>query len=187
VHQYGSAGGRPREIGWAGTYRTYRDRFELTEGTGAVMTALWMFDGSALKLSDLQHGECEDAVVWTTHPWVLERSSGSTGGKPSGAYTTTVTAADWAAKRLQGSVGTFILTFTGHTVTLTEPGGGLGFTGSFTLFRDRMEIITTDDTLTAGWTTTGNRLQIADVRAGTCTDCGPYAVVLGSHPWQKTG
>lgn len=187
VHQYGQRPGHAREIGWAGTYRAFRDRFELTEGTGAVMSALWRFDGGALQLSDLQHGECEDAVVWTTHPWVLQLPTSGGGAPPAGSYRTTITAADWAAKGLTGSVGEYTLTVAADTATLTEPDGSLGFTDPVMLFRDRVEIVIGTDTVTATWTATGNRLQLADVGSGDCADCGPYAVVLGSHPWQKTG
>ncbi len=63
----------PREIGWVGSYRVFRDRFELTESNvGHTMSTLWTFDGKKLTLSDMQNGRCDDITVWTTHPWVLK-------------------------------------------------------------------------------------------------------------------
>jgi TRAP-type C4-dicarboxylate transport system substrate-binding protein len=186
VHQYEQRGGSPREIGWAGNYRVFRDRFELTETTGATMTAVWSFDGASLRLSQLQNGECEDAVVWTSRPWVLEQPPDNAAARPSGVYRATVTGADWAAKKLTGQVGDYTLTFTADAVTLTEPDGGRGFTGSFRLFRDRIEIVAGQDTLEATWTATGDRLMLGDVTSAACPDCGPYAVVLAAHPWQRT-
>lgn len=63
----------PREIGWVGSYRVFRDRFELTEsGTRHILSALWKFDGKKLTLSDMKNGGCDDVTVWTTHPWLLK-------------------------------------------------------------------------------------------------------------------
>ncbi len=75
VQLWEQVGAGPREMGWYGSYRVFRDRFELIESPGHSMTTHWAFDGKALTLSDLRNGECGDATVWTTHPWVLKRET----------------------------------------------------------------------------------------------------------------
>jgi TRAP-type C4-dicarboxylate transport system substrate-binding protein len=65
--------GRPelKEVGWTGTYRTYRDTLELLETGRAEPAALtWSLDGKRLQLSDWPFEECDGQVIWVSHPWV---------------------------------------------------------------------------------------------------------------------
>jgi len=66
--------GRPeaKEVGWTGTYRTYRDTFELIEtGFSKGVPLTWSYDGEELRLSDPPlSAECDSVLVWTSHPWV---------------------------------------------------------------------------------------------------------------------
>ncbi|MFG1625285.1 TRAP transporter substrate-binding protein [Kribbella sp. NPDC049227] len=64
--------GTSREIGWAGTFRIFRDQIQLIERTtnGERMTATWSFDGTRLTLTQLNGAKCDSVAVWTTHAWV---------------------------------------------------------------------------------------------------------------------
>jgi hypothetical protein len=70
--------GAPEEIGWAGTFRIFRDQIQLIESrtSGSRMTATWTLDGTLLTLTDLTGGVCGDTAVWTTHPWVRVAGGG---------------------------------------------------------------------------------------------------------------
>jgi len=71
IKQYGYPGGE-KEGGWTGTYRIFRDTFELLEeGTDEPLAMTWSFDGKQLVLSDMRTEFCDHRTVWTTHPWVL--------------------------------------------------------------------------------------------------------------------
>jgi hypothetical protein len=71
VYQYELDPGQPKQIGWQGTYRVYRDTLELSESDSvAVLTTTWSLHGSTLTLSNLRNGGCVDAAVWTRHPWI---------------------------------------------------------------------------------------------------------------------
>jgi hypothetical protein len=77
---YQERGGR-RETEAFGTYRVFRDKFELTDGTGSAKgTALWSFDGRQLTLSHIKAEvgpeDCVGDMIWTSHPWVLTKASG---------------------------------------------------------------------------------------------------------------
>jgi TRAP-type C4-dicarboxylate transport system substrate-binding protein len=76
VQLFEQTAGGPREIADVGSYRIFRDRFELTEsGAGGItVDMLWSFDGKKLTLTDMRNGFCGAEVVWTTHPWVLQKS-----------------------------------------------------------------------------------------------------------------
>ena len=61
-----------RRKGWVGTYRTFRDTFELIEsGIDDTVASTFDFDGHRLLLTDMQTEYCDSPVVWTGHPWVL--------------------------------------------------------------------------------------------------------------------
>ena len=71
--QSGYPVGRPtaKEVGWIGTYRTYRNILELIEDrhTGGVRLT-WSLDGTRLQLRDWHEEDCAGEIVWTSHPWV---------------------------------------------------------------------------------------------------------------------
>jgi hypothetical protein len=70
VTQYELDPGQPKQIGWAGTYRLFRDTLELTEnGTTAPFTVTWSLKGTTLTLSNMQNGHCDDVSVWSLRPW----------------------------------------------------------------------------------------------------------------------
>jgi TRAP-type C4-dicarboxylate transport system substrate-binding protein len=71
ITQFAYPGGE-QEVGWTGTYRIFRDTFELLEeGTDEPLAMTWSFDGKQLVLSDMRTDFCDHRTVWTTHPWVL--------------------------------------------------------------------------------------------------------------------
>jgi TRAP-type C4-dicarboxylate transport system substrate-binding protein len=184
-----AADGGPLDLGWLGSYRVFRDRFELHEAsTGGVMTALWSFDGRRLTLSDLKNGECGDETVWTTHPWVLLKPAATTtptSTVPHGTYTTTLTTSDWTSRGLTGKAGAWTVAFEHGDMTMTDPTGKPGFRATYSLFRDRIKAVTGTDTIVARWTLDGDLLTFSEATFPGCSDCAPYAVVLASHAWHQ--
>jgi TRAP-type C4-dicarboxylate transport system substrate-binding protein len=69
LEQFESVNGDDPEPGWVGTYTVFRDQIEI-QGDYSI-DARWTFDGTNLVLSDVETPNCADAVIWTTHPWVL--------------------------------------------------------------------------------------------------------------------
>jgi TRAP-type C4-dicarboxylate transport system substrate-binding protein len=70
VTQYELDPGQPKQIGWAGTYRLFRDTLELSEnGTTAHFTVTWSLKGTTLRLSNMQNGHCDDVAAWSLRPW----------------------------------------------------------------------------------------------------------------------
>jgi hypothetical protein len=122
--------------------------------------------------------------VWTTHPWVLV-TEGSGGSQLEGTWTTTLTESDWAGVPDGGPAGVFTLTFEDGVVTVTDPGGEVGYRANYQAFRDRIETSENDDVLTASFFLDGDTLTLSDIESPGCADCGPYAVVWGSHPWVR--
>jgi len=57
-------------VAWTGTYRAYRETFELIESGHKGLPMTWSFDGKRLQLSDWPVDGCDNEVVWTSHPWV---------------------------------------------------------------------------------------------------------------------
>jgi TRAP-type transport system periplasmic protein len=73
VTQYEQPDGGTKDIGWRGTYQTFRDTLELTEdNTMAAFTVTWSLNGSTLTLSNLKNGHCDDVAVWTG-PWTKQK------------------------------------------------------------------------------------------------------------------
>jgi TRAP-type C4-dicarboxylate transport system substrate-binding protein len=65
------------ELGFSGTYRVFRGKFELLEdGIASPLVFDYTFDGKTLTLSNLRGAlrqaadGCAHRVVWTTRPWV---------------------------------------------------------------------------------------------------------------------
>jgi len=186
IVQYAYPGGPDgkQEVGWTGTYRIFRDTFELTEeGATESLAATWSFDGKQLVLSDMRTDLCDHRTVWTTHPWVLvtDRSEESS---LEGRWTTTLTESDWAGAPDRGPAGVFTLTFQDGVVTVTDPGGEEGYRANYQVFRDRIETSDHDDVLTATFSVDGDTLRLTDIDVPGCTGC-PYVVVWGSHPYVR--
>jgi hypothetical protein len=59
-------------IGWEGSYSTYRDRITIDGNEGTKMTARVQVDGNRLKFSDMQPGgsNTPEALTWTSKPFV---------------------------------------------------------------------------------------------------------------------
>ena len=73
VTQYEQPDGGTKDIGWRGTYQTFRDTLELTEAnTTATFTVTWSLNGSTLTLSNLKNGRCDDVAAWTG-PWTKQK------------------------------------------------------------------------------------------------------------------
>ena len=179
VEQWARIGGRgaERELGWKGTYQVFRDQIELS-GDG-TLTATFTIDGDTLTLSDMRGGGCGDATIWTTNPWVLV-TEGSEEPTLEGTWTTTLTEGDWAAEAISGPAGLFTLTFEDGLVTVTDPGGEVGYRAEYRAFRDRIQTSGHQDVVTASYSMEGDRLTLSEIEAP-----GPYVVVWGSHPWVR--
>jgi TRAP-type C4-dicarboxylate transport system substrate-binding protein len=183
TEHHGGRGGE-QEVGWAGSYRIFRDTLELDDGEDEPFAATWSFDGKQLVLSDMRTDFCDNRTVWTTHPWVLVTKAAE---EPTleGTWTTTLTESDWAGEPDGGPAGVFTLTFEDGLVTVTDPGGEPGYRANYRAFRDRIETSDADDVLTATYSVDGDTLTLSDIEIPGCTDCGPYVVVWGSHPWVR--
>jgi TRAP-type transport system periplasmic protein len=59
-------------IGWEGSYSTYRDRITINGNEGTNMTARVEIDGNKLRFSDMQPGGAHtpEALTWTSEPFV---------------------------------------------------------------------------------------------------------------------
>jgi hypothetical protein len=59
-------------IGWEGSYSTYRDRINIDGNDGTKMSARVEVDGNRLKFSDMQPGgpNTPEALTWTSKPFV---------------------------------------------------------------------------------------------------------------------
>lgn len=61
-----------REIGIAGTYSLFRDRFVGKGSNGDTLRARWSFDGTNLRFSDFGFPGAY-RLVWASEPWSLSR------------------------------------------------------------------------------------------------------------------
>jgi TRAP-type C4-dicarboxylate transport system substrate-binding protein len=61
-----------REIGIAGTYSLFRDRFVGKGSNGDTLRARWSFDGTHLRFSDFGYPGAY-RLVWASEPWTLSR------------------------------------------------------------------------------------------------------------------
>jgi TRAP-type C4-dicarboxylate transport system substrate-binding protein len=111
---------------------------------------------------------------------------------PDGTYETTLTKADWRKGGVsEGSpacclTGTIRMIFDAGEWTMAEPDGEVGEQGSYTVFRDQIEVqINAEFKITARWSLEGETLTFTDVDC-----CGGNAkgltVMWASHPWVKT-
>ena len=103
---------------------------------------------------------------------------------PEGTYESTVTEEDWLKAAWDDpTTGTFTMELDSGDVTTYEPETGeIGFRGTYTVFRDQIELTGPEDTVTARWSFDGRRLSFADIVGPV-----PYVVVMGSHPWVRVG
>jgi TRAP-type C4-dicarboxylate transport system substrate-binding protein len=144
-------------------------------------TNKWIDRISALKTS---LNVAADAVhCGTAAP--QEGSDESAGSQLEGTWTTTLTESDWVEWPAGGPTGIWTLTFQDGVVTVTEPAGDLGYRASYRAFRDRIETSGGPDDLTATFSVDGDRLTLSDIKSPGCSDCRPYVVVWGSHPWVR--
>jgi hypothetical protein len=79
----------------------------------------------------------------------------------------------------------FILTFKNGVVTVADPGGEVGYRANYRAFRDRIETSGGADDVIATFAVDGDTLTLSDIDTPGCTDCEPYVVVWGSHPWVR--
>lgn len=60
-----------KELGWTGTYRTYRDTIEILEtGFAQPWSGTWSLEDGRLRIADLTDDYCETHLAWMAHPWV---------------------------------------------------------------------------------------------------------------------
>jgi TRAP-type C4-dicarboxylate transport system substrate-binding protein len=184
---YAREAGGPWEVADVSTFRVFRDRFEMTDGTGLTVSMHWAFDGKQLTLTDMRNGYCGGAVVWTTHPWVLKRAAATAVGVPDGTYQMTLP--DKEARKCPGdehNTGGLneLVLHNGDVQMYNQTAGGpfeLGWSGSYRFFRDRFEV-TEDSTgivLNMHWAFDGKQLSLTDMRGGECGD----AMAWTTHPW----
>lgn len=101
---------------------------------------------------------------------------------PQGLFETSITPQDWAAAGLDGPASTFTLEISEHSVTIRQD-DEIGFSGTYTLFRDDIEVTDGVDSFTARWVYDGTTLTFTDVQPAD----SPFDVVWASHPWQPAG
>jgi TRAP-type C4-dicarboxylate transport system substrate-binding protein len=60
-----------REFGFEGNYRFFKDQMQFGD-LSAPYTVDFAYDGRKLTMSNLRGGECGDAAIWTTKPWIRQ-------------------------------------------------------------------------------------------------------------------
>jgi TRAP-type C4-dicarboxylate transport system substrate-binding protein len=178
------------QIGFRASYTVFRDQIDV-EGDGDHFTARWAFDGETLNLTDVDVGGVEGGglpyvVTWESHPWTLVQGAGSESAPsiPDGAYETTITKADWLETGAEEDwlvelpAGVFTMVLDSGALSVIEPNGHHDFEGTYTVFRDQIEIRDAEGTLNAHWSFDGESLTLTDME-GCCY------LMLGLHPWVK--
>ena len=109
-------------------------------------------------------------------------SATDTDGFPTGTFETIITAEDYASlpEFDPDEEGTTTMVVDGNMLTLFTPGGDVGFAGTYTVFRDQIEVTSPDDTVSANWSFDGQQLVFTNVTP----DQSPFEVTWESHPWQ---
>jgi hypothetical protein len=69
-----------------------------------------------------------------------------------------------------------------ETVTILDD-GEIGFKGTYTVFRDTLEVSDGVDEVTARWSFEGKHLRFTEVTPENT----PFEVVWESHAWEKVG
>ena len=110
-----------------------------------------------------------------------EAAASPTGvGFPQGTFKTTLTQDDWGD--MGGNTTEFILEIDAETLKVLDgPSREIGFNGTYTAFRDTIEVSDSVDTVTARWSFDGQWLRFTDVTP----ENSPFEVVWESHPWRK--
>jgi TRAP-type C4-dicarboxylate transport system substrate-binding protein len=118
---------------------------------------------------------------------------------PDGTYETTLTKADWrkmtkadwrksgVSEEVGAVTGVFRMTFDAGEWTLLGPNGDDdGEKGSYTVFRDQIEIHPSPEwTITARWSFDDKKLTFTDIGGNGYVK--GLTVLWASHPWMKTG
>ena len=99
-------------------------------------------------------------------------------GFPQGTFETTISKDDWG--EMGGQPMEFSMVIDAETVTILDD-GEIGFKGTYTAFRDTLEVTDGRDNVTAQWSFAGGQLRFTDVTP----ENSPFEVVWGSHPWKK--
>lgn len=185
--------GKPelREPGWHGTYRTFRDTFELVEDGGVPLSSSFDFDGRRLLLTDMKTDFCDARVVWTEHPWVLV--GGEADVDPvAGNYRATI---DWPHTDVKDEckpsapegdrASVYLLHLEDGAVSQDVLVGGTGtpvngYRGTYRVFRDKIQI-SDGIPLTASFTVDDESLVLTSMTGGQCGD----AAVWTSSPWER--
>lgn len=104
---------------------------------------------------------------------------------PQGRFESTLTGQDWdGAAGDHPPVGAFTMVIDAETLTIIDPGSDVpGFKGTYSVFRDGIEVTDGVDEVTARWSFVGGRLSFTDVTP----ENSPFEVVWESHPWEKVG
>jgi hypothetical protein len=183
IRQYDYLSG-DKALGWVGTYRTFRDTFELLEsGTTTPIAFHYTFDGTSLTLSTGRDMPCDGRVVWTSHPWVLHTAKPSSTAIPENvSFFTTMSATDWKDCGPGEGPETNEIVFKDGLVYLYNiPAGSttrsLGFKDTFTVYRDKLTV----GAYTVTWKLTGTTLLLSDLTGGECGD----EVIWTAHPWTR--
>jgi TRAP-type C4-dicarboxylate transport system substrate-binding protein len=187
------------EPSFIGTYDVLRDRVEIRDPEGEF-TLHWTLDGTNLVLSDIEGGGCDGEIVWTAHPWVLADSDEQAGltGPPEGTYSMTLSPADAPDDcpfdpldpTGQHNETLFTLRLENGRVEMWVEYGGAGgerdqgWSGSYEVLRDRIELTDHLGTMTAHWSFEDGQLVFSDM--ANVPSCGDI-VVWATHPWVLVG
>lgn len=109
---------------------------------------------------------------------------GAADGFPGGTYQATITAQDYTDFGLEpDATGVFTMVFDRDQFSVLQPTTNeAGFAGTYSVFRDRVEMTDGVDTVSANWSLDGNRLVFTSVLpAGS-----PFELLMAAHPWTPT-
>jgi len=172
----------PAEHGYSGSYRVFRDQIELEDNT--PLTAHLDVDAERLVLSDMTGGQCGDAAIWTTSPWVrVDKSAAS--DELDGTWTTRLSAGDWREAGLQGPAGTFTLTFDDGYVVVTDPEDEIGYQARYSAFRGSLVTSESPDELRVSYRVDGDQLVLSDMSLNGSEEPSPFSVVWTSKPFTR--
>jgi hypothetical protein len=172
----------PAEHGYGGSYRVFRDRIELGDNT--PLTANVDVDADRLVLSDMTGGQCGDAAIWTTSPWMRVDTSAPS-DELEGVWTTQLGADEWRDAGFEGPAGIFTLTFDDGYVVVKNPGGEIGYQAGYSAFRGRLVTTDSPDELRVAYRVDGDQLVLSDLTLNGSEEPSPFSVVWTSRRFTR--
>jgi hypothetical protein len=168
------------EDAFFGPYELFRDRVKLGAEPAFILSAGFSVTDGELRFTDMTGGECVDAVIWTTNPWVAVEESGAEA--LVGSWSTTFD----EVSSSESTLGTYTMLFRNDgTMQFFDPSGEVGYHGDYTVFRDHLEIVGDPDTVSTNFTIEGDELTFTGLTVPGCDDCEPYKLTWEFQPWVR--